>query len=120
MARLALRYLNRLDLPLRSGDEFRRFLTSSPELPEGAPQRVRGFLSRIIARDESGATAVVTQKLDPADGFPVTVIVDVDVFFLEELGTHSEDLHRFLEMLRNVKNRTFFALLTEEAVKLYQ
>ena len=35
VSRVALRYVNRLELPLKSGDEFAQYLTSSPELPEG-------------------------------------------------------------------------------------
>ena len=118
VTRLALRYLNRLDLPLRVGDEFTRFLTAPPELPDGAPQTVTEFLSRIVSHDETGATAIVTQKLERTETFPVPVIVDIDVFFLAELEPHPDNLRSLLETLRNLKNRTFFALLTEEAVRL--
>jgi uncharacterized protein (TIGR04255 family) len=118
VVRLALRYLNRLDLPLGDGDEFSQFLTAPPELPVPAPQRVSSFVSRVVAQDDSGASAIVTQKLDtPAS--PVPLIVDVDVFFSLELEPRPDHLRRFLGMLRALKNRCFFALLTEEAVKLY-
>ena len=47
------------------------------------------------------------------------VVVDVDVFFVQELDPSIDNLRGFLEILRSVKNRTFFALLTQEAVKLW-
>jgi uncharacterized protein (TIGR04255 family) len=118
VTRIALRYLNRLDLPLRPGDEFRQFLTAPPELPEGAPQSVSGFLSRVVSHDDAGATVVVTQKLDTVES-PVPVIVDVEAFFTGDFGIDAESLRTRLETLRRVKNETFFALITEEAVKLY-
>jgi uncharacterized protein (TIGR04255 family) len=119
--RVAMRYLNRLDLPLKEGEEFRDYLTSPPELPDEAPQRVSSFLSRIVAHDATGATAIVTQKLDtlrrPAP--PVSVIIDVDVFFEEDLDPTAESLRPRLDRLRILKNEVFFSLLAEETVKLY-
>jgi len=119
VTRLALRYVNRLDLPLNEGDEFERFLVAPPRLPPQAPQRVSSFVSRVVAHDDTGATAVVTQKLDTPTR-PVPVIIDVDVFFTRDTPVDPEYLRTFLETLRNLKNRCFFALLTDEAVKLYQ
>jgi len=119
VTRIALRYLNRLDLPLRPGDEFNKYLVSPPELPAGAPQSISSFVSRVVAHDETGATVVVTQKLD-APGSPVPVIIDVDAFFALELEPEADKLRAFLEILRGLKNQCFFALLTDEAVKLYR
>jgi uncharacterized protein (TIGR04255 family) len=119
VVRLALRYINRLDLPLRDGDDFSRFLAAPPILPKGAPQRVSAFLSRIVAHNEIGNAVIVTQKLDEPGSFPVAVLMDVDAFRVEELKAHPENLRRCLEQLRSLKNQTFFSMLTEEAVKLW-
>ena len=53
MSRVALRYINQLELPLKHGDQFTQFLTSAPDLPEGAPQAVSQFLSRVMAHDSN-------------------------------------------------------------------
>jgi uncharacterized protein (TIGR04255 family) len=118
--RVALRYINRLNLPFREGDEFKRFLNSPPELPEPAPQNVSEFLSRVVAFDRlAQASAIVIQKLDAgAPGQSTAVILDVDVFKLVSLDPSSE-LRPLLETLRELKNRTFFALLTNEALESY-
>jgi uncharacterized protein (TIGR04255 family) len=121
VTRVALRYLNRLELPFREGDDFHRFLVAPPELPVGSPQRVSGFLSRVIAIDEMGASAIITQKLEETtqpQRVP-TVIIDIDVFRGGDFGIDSDDLKPILEELRQIKNRAFFSLLTEEAVKMY-
>ena len=60
----------------------------------------------------------MTQKLEETGSFPVNVILDVDVFLAGDFNPNAENLRPHLEILRALKNRTFFALLTEEAVKL--
>lgn len=122
VSRVALRYINELNLPLVDGDEFRKFLTAPPELPDGAPQKVSEFLSRIVSHDvEHQVTAVVTQRLkDPRPEGPVKILVDLDVFKLAEFSPAAAQLREVLEMLRLLKNQTFFALLTDDAVRLFE
>jgi uncharacterized protein (TIGR04255 family) len=119
VTRLAMRSINTLSLPWRPGDAFERFLEAAAELPEPGPQSVSEFLRRVVAHDLLGPKAVVTQKfrIDPTQTFKLTI--DVDVFFEEEIGTEPSELRPRLDTLRDVKNRSFFTLLTEEAVKLY-
>jgi uncharacterized protein (TIGR04255 family) len=118
--RVAFRYINRLELPLRTGDTFRRYLTSPPELPEGAPQSVSEFLSRVVGHDlPTESVAVVTQRLTFAKtGIPI-VVIDVDVFRAGRFSVDPGELRPILDSLRVIRNRTFFSLLTEEAVSLF-
>ncbi len=122
VSRVALRYINRLELPLQDGDQFTRFLTSPPDLPEGAPQAVSQFLSRVVAHDEQReATAVVVQQLKPKkEGQLIAITVDVDVFRMGGFPVDVAVLVKSLESLRALKNETFFSLLTDEAVSLYE
>ncbi len=120
--RLAMRDINTLpDLPWREGDPFDRFLNAAAELPEPGPQAVSEFLSRVVAHDPLGATAIVTQRFAPGtDGVhPFQLMIDVDVFFAKEIGTDPAELRQMLTILRGVKNRSFFSVLTDEAVMLY-
>jgi uncharacterized protein (TIGR04255 family) len=123
VTRLAMRYINRLmDLPWRQGDPFGRFLGAAAELPEPGPQAVTEFLSRTVAHDARGPTAIVTQNFGPGPDpqHPFQITLDVDVFVQELLPTEPAELRPKLDTLRDVKNRAFFSLLTEEAVKLYE
>jgi uncharacterized protein (TIGR04255 family) len=120
VTRVALRYLSRLELPIRDGDEFTKYLTAPPELPEGAPQGVSEFLSRVVAHDApTDAVVTVTQRLEPPKSNVVVLHLDVDAIKLGEFAIDAATLRPVLEMLRMVKNRTFFSLLTEETVRLY-
>lgn len=120
VSRIAFRYINKMHLPLETGEKFKRFLTSPPELPDGAPQNVSEFLSRIVAHDvPTGSVAIVTQRLAFQQiGRPV-VVVDVDVFRAGQFSVTAEELRPILDSLRTLRNRTFFSLITDETVNLY-
>jgi uncharacterized protein (TIGR04255 family) len=123
VTRIALRYINQLELPFREGDEFDRFLTAAPELPDGSPQQVSSFLGRTVVQDrETSATAVVTQRLDaiPGEGgVRPRILIDVDVFRIGDFSTSADELRGVLERLRVLKNNIFFSLLKDAAVDYY-
>ena len=121
VSRVALRYINRLELPLKQSDDFAQYLTSSPKLPEGAPRLVSQFLSRIVGHDERRqATAIVIQQLKEQQGKQPTVTVDVDAFRMGNFPVDSAALREILGSLRMLKNETFFSLLTDETVSFYE
>ncbi len=62
--RVAVRHINRIDLPLPVKD-FRDHLTVPPDIPEGLPQMLSSFLTRVVIEDnETKASAIVTQALE--------------------------------------------------------
>ncbi len=121
VSRVALRYINRLEFPLKDGDQFERYLTSAPKMPEGAPQPVTEFLSRIVSHDFGRqATAVVIQQLKPQEQQPIAITIDVDVFRTGSFPVDTSALREILDSLRMLKNETFFSLLTNETVSFYE
>jgi uncharacterized protein (TIGR04255 family) len=121
VTRIALRYINQLRLPYLPGDDFSRFLTAAPPTPKEAPQAVSEFLTRVVAHDDedSQATVITTQQLtNPEPNKPI-VVIDVDAFRQGEFSVDADELRSILESLRVLKNRTFFSLLTDEAVELF-
>lgn len=113
--RVALRYINRLELPYQPGDDFNVFLTSAPTMPAECPQLMIEFLSRVVTRDGSNRM-ILTQRLHPEEGRPI-ITLDIDVF--REEPQDPERIQGVLETLRELKNRTFFAMLTDRALELY-
>jgi uncharacterized protein (TIGR04255 family) len=119
IVRTAFRYINYLELPYHPGDSFRRFLAAPPEMPNGAPQQISDFLTRLVTHEDPDV-AVVTQKLDAAPTGGLTPItIDIDVFFPGAVAAEEKSIAEVLQRLRELKNRLFFALLTDEAVELY-
>jgi uncharacterized protein (TIGR04255 family) len=117
ITRLAVRYINSLVLPYQPGDDFERFLTAPAEMPEGAPQAVSSFLTRVVAH-HGDDVVVVTQKLDSADE-ETSLTLDIDAFCPAELSADAAPIDQVLLRLRALKNEVFFASLTDEALELF-
>jgi uncharacterized protein (TIGR04255 family) len=119
VVRVAMRYINAMDLPYSPGDDFRRFLTAPPEMPGGTPQLVSSFLTRMVAHDPPD-TVIVTQALEHSgESGPSSVTLDIDAFLTENLPADTNSLEATLRRLRVLKNSVFFALLTDQALELY-
>jgi uncharacterized protein (TIGR04255 family) len=122
ITRVATRYINNLQLPIKPGDRFERYLTGLPNMPSDYPQTISSFFQRFVVYDEQcGATAILTQALEQiTEATPLPVILDIDVFRETKFPVDSPDVWQYLAELRDLKNRCFFGALTEEAVELYQ
>jgi uncharacterized protein (TIGR04255 family) len=122
ITRIAVRYINRLPLPEVDVGDFSKYLTAPPPVPKDVPAFLTGFLTRVQIQDpETSIAGRITQTVDRKVGEPgkVNVILDLDFY---EAGSKSAApaaiLPRF-ETLRTVKNRYFFASITETAVELF-
>ncbi len=121
VARIALRYINQLHLPYRQGDEFDRFLTAAPISPRGAPQLVDEFLTRVVSQEpDIPATVIITQQLTSDEAHQPLVLLDIDAFQEGLFSIEPQDVRASLDRLRLLKNATFFAHLTDEALESYR
>lgn len=126
VTRVAVRYINELNLPLPMSD-FEEYLTVPPRVPSGLSQSVSGFFSRVIIPDPtSDCVSIVTQVLDgqpvasPA-GAAIMVLLDIDVTRTLRLrGDEATETFAALDVLRDQKNRMFFEHLTERTVEMYE
>jgi uncharacterized protein (TIGR04255 family) len=101
--------------------DFSPFLSAPPPFPKGLAAALNGFLTVIQVKEtDSDIGATVAQTIQPGAAEPekVSVILDIDVF---EVGNIEPDADRLLgrfEALREVKNRYFFASITEQTASL--
>ena len=120
MGRIAVRYINRLALPLPC--DFDEYLTAGPKIPQALPQHVLEFFSRTSCpRDPD--IAIVTQGSDGTrrDGNRLDLLLDIDVFHLIEMPAVDESaLFGVLNRLREIKNEVFFGSLTERCLESYK
>jgi len=118
ITRIAVRYINRLELPLPI--EFERYLTAPPKIPDSLPQELSGFLTRILI-SEDAITANIVQSLGRSTKTDHGVIIlDIDVFEVQASGFAEDNVWSKFEQLRKFKNRIFFKSITEETVRLYK
>ena len=120
ITRVALRYINNLNIPLPIRD-FDDYLTAPPIVPEGLPQGVSSFLTRVVIHEPSiGANAIITQALEQVVGEVAPVILDIDVFKLRPEGIEEKDAWDTLEKLRHFKNKIFFKSITNKLKEMFE
>jgi len=120
ITRVALRYINNLNIPMPIRD-FSDFLTAPPTVPDGLPQGVGSFLTRVIIHETSiGANGIITQALEQVVTDFAPIILDIDVFKLQPEGINEEEAWDAIEKLRNFKNQIFFKSITNKLKEMYK
>ena len=121
ITRLALRYLNRIELPpdLRDFDDI---MAAPPPIPRGLPQHLSAFLTRVTLHDvELDLSAHLSQALeaDPTRR-QLALILDIDAFRQRDIEVGSPVVGETFEALHGFKNRAFFESLTEQAIEVLE
>lgn len=119
--RLAVRYVNRLDLPLPFSD-FNEYLRTIPELSPDLSQRLSGFFMHLESPQEDlNSLALINETIVGAPGPDiVSVVLDIDVFRDRDVPSSEDAIWSFFEQLRVRKNEIFEACITEKARRLFQ
>ena len=120
VTRLALRYINRLEIPApvdRLGD----FLTAVPPVPPGLSYMPRAFLSRVVLEDPiSGLRATLGQAVEPQVTFAYSpVILDIDAYRVRDFDPSDPAVRESLDLLHAFKNRVFFGSITKLTLELF-
>lgn len=121
VTRIAVRYIDRIEIPLPFSD-FREWLLTMPQLAPTLPAALSGFLMRLVMPfDDSGTMAIITQSLPEGNhSNHVPLILDIDVSRHEHFDPRSEALWERFEYLRDVKNRVFFESITRKMEELFK
>lgn len=120
--RLALRYINRLEIPLPITD-FREYVLTSPEIAPDLPQALSEFFFKIaIPGPDINAMAIINSTIarPEYEGRVLPYIFDIDVFKTGEWQTNSAEIWEHFEDLRVYKNQLFFGSMTEKAKELFR
>jgi len=124
IVRIALRYINRIEIPLGFKD-FEEYILTNPKISDKLPQGISSFLMRIeMPKPEINAIAIITQTMEKPYDNKVPLIMDIDTIINnkhELSGGFSEDIiwKDFVE-LRNFKNELFFQSITEKTKELFK
>lgn len=119
VSRVALRFINRIELPLTLAD-FREYILTTAEVAPGLPQGLSAFFMRLeIPLQEAGCVAIVTETMEKPEG-TLPFILDIDVVREEMMDPNGAALWEAFERLRHAKNTVFFRSLTLRAQELCQ
>jgi uncharacterized protein (TIGR04255 family) len=120
VTRVAVRTINRMELPLPVG-ELRDWVRTIPDIPSKLPQGVSEVFARIVLPTRDGNMVVLTEALEPTP-LGVThcvVILDIDVFRQAEFSL-GEAPWSALEPMRQLKNDFFFECVTPRTLELFR
>lgn len=119
VGRVAVRFINRMP----SYEPKESFgLVAGPQPPPSLGLSTREFLSRLVLFDaETQGSAILTQASDGdwSETAPA-VILDIDAFSERLCLPGDPDIEVTLAMLRELKNKLFFASIAEETARLYE
>jgi uncharacterized protein (TIGR04255 family) len=126
ITRIALRYINHIDLP--SPCDIQDYLTAPPSVPKELPQGLANFLTQnTIKITELGAVARIVQSSaenpnsdQSADKISILLDIDVIKFMDPQLELEDGSLWSSFESLRQVKNDIFYNSITEKTEELFK
>jgi uncharacterized protein (TIGR04255 family) len=122
VTRVALRYINRIELPMPFAD-FKEYILTVPEVAPGIPQALDQFVLQLqIAYSDAAALAVINLTMDRSEPIvdKLPIIFDIDVFRESDHDPLSDEIWQSLETLRVLKNEIFFHSLTDKARELFR
>ena len=120
--RIALRYVNRIEVPLPFGD-FNEYILTNPQVAPKLPQSLSSFFMRIqIPFSDQMALATITQTMEkPTESQKLPLIIDIDVVRQSNFTKDAfSEIWDGFEELRIVKNDIFFNSITEKAQELFK
>jgi len=119
VSRVALRYVNQLDIPLPMRD-LRDFVRTYPEVSSDLSPFLSGFFLQVqIPQDDLGATLILNEALLPPPRPEATsVLLDIDLFRQELRLNADTDVWDILEELRIRKNLIFEGCITNSMREL--
>lgn len=121
IVRVALRFINRIDLPGPS-PELKHYFQTLPQIGPGLPQSMGTFLMQLtLPLPAARATLNLVQtSADAPTTDKVSVVLDLDLYRTEDLPPDDEGLWQIFECLREEKNKAFRACITDQAEELFR
>lgn len=121
ITRVAVRYVNRIDIPLPL-QSFGDYLRTAPQLSPDLPEGLSGYFMQLTFPliDIQGEGIINQTIIEPAKPGVVSVVFDIDIFRMVDLPDSEDQLWALLEQLRQMKNRVFEACITDNARRLFK
>lgn len=120
IVRVAVRYINRIDIPLPMRD-FRDYLRTVPEVSPDLPQELSSyFMQLVIPQDDVQGLALINETIIEFTENVVSVVLDIDISRTEDLPLEEDGMWELFEKLHIKKNKVFEACITDKARELFQ
>ncbi len=119
ITRQAVRYINRLDIPLPIGD-LKDYLRTVPEVSPDLSQGLSGYFMQLqIPQEDINGMLVLNEAIaPPLQPDVVSVILDIDLFRERNISDDEAGIWEFMEQLHARTDRIFEACITERTREL--
>ncbi|MBW4635964.1 MAG: TIGR04255 family protein [Iphinoe sp. HA4291-MV1] len=119
VTRVAVRYINRIDLPYPFND-FKEFLLTLPEISPKLSQGLSDYFMQLqIPQTDLDAMLVLNEGIIPSDKEnSVSVLLDIDLFSNIKISSHDNSYWNILENFRIRKNEIFEGCITDKTREL--
>lgn len=121
VTRVAVRYVNQLNIPAKQLIELKDYLKTAPEVSSALPQSaIQAFYMQLqIPQNDLHCMLVVTEAIaPPVNPEVVSVILDFDLFRQQIWADSDREIWDFLEQLHQRKNEVFEASITDKTREL--
>jgi uncharacterized protein (TIGR04255 family) len=120
ITRVAVRYINQIDVPLPM-KEFKDYFRTVPEVSPELPQTLSGFFMQLqVPQKDLDSMLLLTQTLArPQAPKTVSWILDIDLFKKSTDFGFDEDVWKLLELFRIRKNEIFEGCITDNTRPLF-
>ena len=122
VTRLAVRFINHINIPLPI-DDLSDYFTASPKIPDNIKGVISGFLSKVVVYDQEMDVATnIVQALEKSTkpDKHITVVLDIDSYKTGDFSVSNGEIWDIFANLRIVKNQIFFSSITDETARLFE
>lgn len=118
--RIAVRYVNRIDIPSASID-LKEYFRTSPEIAPELQQGLSGFFMRLqIPQPDIKGEVLFTQTIvPPSTEGTVSVVLDIDLFRTVDIPSCDDGIWQLFEALHVRKNEIFESSVTDRTRELF-
>jgi uncharacterized protein (TIGR04255 family) len=120
--RLALRYINRIDIPQNGPIQIEDYLRTYIEVSSEIKSPMNNFFAQIhIPLPSIEAMCIVnTAALPPATPEVFSILFDIDIFRVENIPQRDDDMWAVFNALRDAKNEIFEFSITDKTRELFK
>jgi len=119
--RIAIRTINRLDIPGAQID-FKDWIRTFPEISPALPQGLSGFFMQVYQPyNDVKALCIINETLVPPEvPGTIAVILDIDLSRVDEIPQEPDAFWSLLDEMRQKKNEIFLGCITDRMKETFQ
>src|ERR1700730_2036552 len=121
VTRIALRYINRIDIPIPISD-LKDYLRTTPEVSPDLSQEMSNFFMQLhLPQSDLHLMCILNSAmLPPTSPGTVSILFDIDLFRTSAVPHNEREIWELLDQMRGRKNKIFEGSITDKARELFR